>query len=332
MGDRKKYSEMNRGLQRVIENKTKKRSKISYKCERYTGLLRSAPLSVARRNSVEILSVEQMAEIAEMSEANMYRTMWDSAPPDYAAQYGMSWQEVGGATALLLKALPSVALFNRVVGLGIRQPATETMLDDLIGLYTGLQTVICIPVGPAAQPPQLIDWLLARGFQRRSNLAKMIRGPEPAPKTETDLHVERVDETTAVHAGKIVQSAFRMPDWVAPWFANWVQHPDVYGYLAYAGDMPVGTGGLVVSGEWGSFGAGSTLPEYRRRGAQSALFARRIQDGITLGCRWFTTETGEDTQENPNPSYHNMVRAGFQLAYVQAWYIYEPQAKQGADQ
>jgi len=55
-------------------------------------------------------SVEQMADIVEMSEANMYRTIWDSAPPDYAVQYGVSWQQVGGATALFLKALPTIAL------------------------------------------------------------------------------------------------------------------------------------------------------------------------------------------------------------------------------
>jgi hypothetical protein len=199
------------------------------------------------------------------------------------------------------------------------------MLDDLIALYIPLRTVICIPLSPAARPAQLGDWLLARGFQRRSALAKMIRGTEPAPKIKTELRIERANETTAAHAGNIIRTAFQMPDWVAPWFASWVQCPGMYGgYLAFDRDAPVGAGGLVVSGEWGALGAGATLAEYRRRGAQSAIFAQRIRDGIELGCRWFTTETGEDTPEKPNPSYHNMARAGFQLAYLQPWYTREP--------
>ena len=49
--------------------------------------------------------------------------------------------------------------------------------------------------------------------------------------------------------------------------------------------------------------------------------AQRIRDGMALGCRWLITETGEDTPEHPNPSYHNMLRTGFKLAYHRANYM-----------
>jgi hypothetical protein len=65
-----------------------------------------------------------------------------------------------------------------------------------------------------------------------------------------------------------------------------------------------------------------TLKNYRGRGAQGALFARCIQDGRVLGVKWFITETGEDSPEDPNPSYHNMVRNGFQLAYLRRNYVH----------
>ncbi len=42
--------------------------------------------------------------------------------------------------------------------------------------------------------------------------------------------------------------------------------------------------------------------------------ARRIRDAAALGCRWMITETGEDLPQQPNPSYHNMLRTGFLLS------------------
>jgi len=38
-------------------------------------------------------------------------------------------------------------------------------------------------------------------------------------------------------------------------------------------------------------------------------------DGIEMGCRWLVVEADPDTAERPNPSYRNLVRFGFKLAY-----------------
>ena len=78
-----------------------------------------------------------------------------------------------------------------------------------------------------------------------------------------------------------------------------------------------------VSADVAWLGFGCTLESHRNRGAQGALFARRIQDGLLLGCKWFVTETGEDTPDSPNPSYRNMLRTGFELAYLRRNYVHQ---------
>jgi hypothetical protein len=78
-----------------------------------------------------------------------------------------------------------------------------------------------------------------------------------------------------------------------------------------------------VKGATGWVGFGATLPSHRKRGGQGAIMARRIAEGIDLGCKWLVTETGEDSPERPNPSYHNMLRTGFQLAYQRPNYIHQ---------
>lgn len=52
--------------------------------------------------------------------------------------------------------------------------------------------------------------------------------------------------------------------------------------------------------------------------------ARRINDAIAAGCKLIGTETGDDTPDDPNPSYHNMLRTGFTLAYRRPNFLWQP--------
>ena len=90
-----------------------------------------------------------------------------------------------------------------------------------------------------------------------------------------------------------------MPPAFAPLFAGVVGKPGWHAYLAYDGDVPVATAGMYVTHDVAWLVMGSTLPTHRRRGAQGALLARRVEDGRALGCRRFVTETGADDADAP---------------------------------
>jgi hypothetical protein len=62
-------------------------------------------------------------------------------------------------------------------------------------------------------------------------------------------------------------------------------------------------------------GIGATVGSHRKRGAQSALLAARINAAIAGGCTVLTTETGIPHGGEPAPSYANIQRAGFAVAY-----------------
>ncbi len=44
--------------------------------------------------------------------------------------------------------------------------------------------------------------------------------------------------------------------------------------------------------------------------------ARRIAAAAAAGKRWLFTETGQPQPGEPSPSYNNMRRCGFELAYL----------------
>ena len=59
------------------------------------------------------------------------------------------------------------------------------------------------------------------------------------------------------------------------------------------------------------------------RGAQSALIARRIRDAAAAGCDCLMVETAQEREDYPVPSYHNLLKFGFQVAYMRPNYILE---------
>jgi hypothetical protein len=180
-----------------------------------------------------------------------------------------------------------------------------------------------VQISPQAQPSQLPAWLEKRGFKHGRNWAKVYRGNDPPINVPTQLRVEAIGIEHADVFADIALSAFEMPPELRPLVKGPMGKRGWHHYLAFDGDQPVSAGAMFISGEVAWLGFGSTLVTHRNRGGQGAVFARRIDDGLNLGCKWFVTETGEDTPESPNPSFHNMIRHGFKLAYLRPNYIYK---------
>jgi len=49
--------------------------------------------------------------------------------------------------------------------------------------------------------------------------------------------------------------------------------------------------------------------------------ARRIAEARAAGCRWLSIETSEERPGHPSPSYRNVIRAGFSVAYIRPNHI-----------
>jgi hypothetical protein len=137
------------------------------------------------------------------------------------------------------------------------------------------------------------------------------------PSPVTDLRIEVVGPEWADDFARIsVIEAYGFPPEIAPCVWATMGRPGWRHYLGFDGDKPVSTGAMRIADGVAWLGFGATTEAYRGRGGQSAMFARRLLDARESGCRLAITETGEDTPENPNPSYRNMVRSGFQHAYL----------------
>jgi hypothetical protein len=265
------------------------------------------------------LTPSELALLVEFGEAEAYADFFLHAP----AHLGMRVERIAGAIVLIAPRMPMI-LMNRVIGLGLVEPATEAMIDNLLSLYrnSGAKT-FAVQISPATKPSTLPEWLSTRGLPRRDNWSKVYRGTEPPPEIQTDLRIERINQTQAAACAQVATAAFAMPASLSSWIEAGIGRKGWYHYMAFDSDEPAAVGALFVRGKIGWLGLGGTLSTHRRRGAQGALMARRIRDAIALGCEWIISETGEDVPERPNPSYHNMLRTGFHLAYQRPNYIFK---------
>lgn len=272
------------------------------------------------------LTPKKIAMLNEFGEAEAQANYFMCAPPEFARPFRLEVKRIGSVRVMMVPALDH-PLFNRILGLGVGEPATESMLDEAIAVFqnAGCKSYMA-QVSPLAQPAQCPEWLAARGFTPSRNWAKVYRGNEPAIVISTDLRVEKIGADQAEAYADVVLAAFSMPPFLRPLVKGNVGQPGWDHYLAFEGEKPVSAAAMFVNGEVAWLGFGSTLKKYRKHGGQSALFTSRIEAGRALGCEWFVTETGEDTPEDPNPSFHNMLRTGFQLAYLRRNYVHQPPA------
>jgi hypothetical protein len=259
----------------------------------------------------------------ELSEARAWSDLYRCATPAAVDVCGLDVHSSGSVDAVVAAGIDILA-FNRVIGLGVAEPAGEATVDEIVGLYrrAGARRFF-VQLSPGAMPARIPGWLESRGFRHHNNWVKLYRPVADPPTSRSGLRVERIGPGHADAFGAIAASCFGWPAFVGPWVACLVGKPHWSHYLAFDGDDPVATAAMRVVGNCGWIDFAATLPEYRGRGAQNALLDRRIRDAAGLGLTHLVVETAEPTPDRPAPSYRNAVRSGFRVAYIRPNYLFE---------
>jgi len=270
------------------------------------------------------LTPAKIVEINELVEAEAHVNFFLCAPPEFSRPFRLEVKRIG---SVMVSAIPESdnVTFNRILGLGVGEPATESMLDEAIAFFqnNGCKNYSA-QISSLAQPAQLPEWLAARGFKPGRNWAKVYRGNEPVPAISIDLRVEKIGKDQADAYADVVIPVFGMTPAYRPLVKGSVGKPGWHHYVAFDGKKPVSAAAMYINGDVAWLGFMGTRKSYRRRGAQSALGARCGEEGLALGCKWFVAEIKEEVPETPNPSYHNSKRGEFKLGYMQRSFIHQP--------
>jgi len=256
---------------------------------------------------------------AEGIERAALETLHGAVEPAAARRLGLHLERFGDALLSAASAVPGIVV-NRTQGLGLDEPADRETVAAIVARYRALGVArYFVHLHPEALPAQLRSWLEDEGLEEARGWMKFVRDDDaPLPEARSDLEVRQIGGEHAEAFGRIAADGFGLGETGAPLVAALHRAPGWRLYMSFDGGAPAGTGALFVHRGAGWLDWAATAPEHRRRGSQTALLRRRLEDARRAGCRRLYTTTGEAVPGDPQHSYSNILRAGFREDYSRA--------------
>jgi hypothetical protein len=211
---------------------------------------------------------------------------------------------------------------NRVYLCGAEPGLEQDGLARLIELFSnaGVRRFF-VWLSPGPNMEVVRDWLGQLGFSRRPwvsypTLCREIRSLVPV---NTDLAVREVSPQ------EVAAARARLGDTMWPQYAISAGKQNFFHYIAFDGDRPVAVASLGVFDNIGYLMNASTAESDRKRGAQQALIAKRIERAEEAGCSVLVSETLSILEH----SLRNLQRAGFHQIFEREVYVWNGEPDDG---
>ncbi len=221
------------------------------------------------------------------------------------------WVDVNGTYAMFDGA---ASLLTQTFGFGMWSPATAADLERIERFYDERSAPVHHEVCPLADPAHL-DCLGERGYRPMELSNVLYRSTAPSSPAATAVTVRIAEgEARTVWADTLTQGWSDQHE-VAAVIGDFARvmaaRSDAWLFLAEEARGAIAAGSLSIAGGVALLAGASTIPEARRRGAQSALLAARLAFAAGAGCdvAMLVALPGSGSQRNAE-------RHGFRVAYT----------------
>jgi GNAT superfamily N-acetyltransferase len=205
------------------------------------------------------------------------------------------------------------ANLNRVYWCGTEAGMEFRGIGRLIDLFAtdGVKRFF-VWLSPGPDMEVLRGWLEQSGLSRirRTGYPTLCRDHRSPVEFKTDLEVREVS------AEEIAQAGDQLGETMWPGYVRSAGKEGFFHYMAFDDGRPVAVATLCVFEDLGYLMAAATAESHRKRGAQQALIAKRIERAEQMGCSTLVSETLYMIEH----SYRNLQRAGFEEVYEKEIY------------
>lgn len=254
----------------------------------------------------------------DATERLFWADVWDAPSPAVASGHGVESRDFGPVRAMAVADLPEVPMLNLVLGAAEPGAVSGGHLAAAIEWIDSLGVAYYVPVTPGEPATAEAEaWLSAAGFGKGYGWMKFVR--DTSPPEPDDRPLAPVTELGAGEGGRfgeIVAAGFGLPAWTSDLFRDLPGREGWRCYVAEVDGTAQAAAAMRAHRGVAELGFAATLPPARGHGCQTALLRRRIADAAVAGCRLLFVETGERAPDRPDPSYRNILRAGFEEAYL----------------
>ncbi len=222
-------------------------------------------------------------------------------------------------TAIRTDIFPGFSL-NRVLGI---TELNADFLNKVNNFYHGRKGKFALQVPPSLINDTSKELLESQGYKYANSWVTFYRDSSPIQTKGTDLEVRQIGKEYASEFAHILNEIFGFPHEFDDIAASSIGKENCVTFMAFDGSKPAGSAGVYMTGKNAYLAFANVLPEYRKRGLQGEFLKLRADAARSRGAEWLFVDTAEDSPENPNPSYWNMLRHGFRLLYNRPNYVKE---------
>lgn len=261
----------------------------------------------------------------EAVEGECVTSMGMAASPASVSSLGIEVRRWGRAVGIQTRRADVLAL-NRVLGVGWPEPASPDQLGEMLAWFETAGVSRCFfQVPPVAPQEGLREWLSRQGFAHYNNWVKLTRKLADIPRANGP-EVKQLDARHSLEFGRMVAAEFGWPRATAGWLGETFGAPGWRHYGAFnAGGALLGVAVLQVIDRDAYFGFAATSSEHRGQGVQTTLLVHRLREAREAGCERVVVESAEEGPGRPAPSFRNLRRLGFEVAYLRANYLWKAQ-------
>ena len=226
--------------------------------------------------------------------------------------FGVRIQELDGGGTLLAAAGLPLDWMNTAYGV-----YTADACEQALRIFTELGVSPRFHMLPG-RFPEVAGCLSAAGLAHTGFVCSLYGRPSTAePRAAPGISVRRVATATIDGFLDTFMEGFETPVEIREGskanMRHWAERESFRLFLCEYEGRAAGTGVLYVDDGIGYLAAAATVPEFRGRGGQTALIARRIEEAVAAGCDLITGQA-----EFGSTSQHNMERAGLRIAFTKA--------------
>lgn len=231
-------------------------------------------------------------------------------------EVGADWIEVAGTYAMF-DGIESP--LTQTFGLGLFDEIKDKELNEIEAFFKKHNAPVFHEVSPMADA-SLLGLLNERGYRPVELTSVMYRVLDS--EDEMNLPKNTNIQTRIIGADEIdIFAKTAVKGWSAemPEFEDFgldfckvsANSKSASSFIAEIEDKPIATGTLFIYEDVGELGGASTIPEYRRQGAQNALLAARLNYARERGCKVAMMGALPGSQ-----SQRNAEKNGFRIAYT----------------
>ncbi len=235
---------------------------------------------------------------------------------------GACWRDVGGAYAMFDGVGSPI---SQTFGLGLFSTPNDEQLAEIEQMFGSRGSETHHEVCPMADP-ELLNLLPRRGYQPfewssvlhrdiADDNASLSLDENGTPRAPTAIITRRIgpeeSDAWAHHSALGWAHIEGLQDFMENFGRIMASARGVHCFVAELGGTIVATGGMTIHGGVALLAGASTRPEWRKRGAQTALLEARLAYARNAGCdiAMMAAAPGSTSQMNAE-------RQGFAIAYT----------------